>query len=284
MSPARLERWKIRLLPSRANRTPCLEHVTPILEVHFSPRRLDRHFRNLFSIAPCPATWSSALSHRKSTHPEHSAQTMSVAVIQGGGGAIGSHFARHLLKNTNLSIVATSRDPSAAKRAILGEDGKIDGSRLKVLEMDAKHESTIKKAAEDVKKEFGERSLRLLINASGVVSLLPKLTTHGRIGLTKKRRRSSTPTNPSQRSTPSNSSNPSKYASFTTHLLYFARSRLTRVSFVAQHFRPPPHVQALLPSPPEKERPQIFLGQLCFGGSCEGICSTWTRCSSEFDS
>ncbi|GAA6015275.1 hypothetical protein JCM11491_000995 [Sporobolomyces phaffii] len=94
---------------------------------------------------------------------------MSVAVIQGAGGSIGSHFARHLLKNTNLSIVATSRDPSSAKRAILGQDGKIDESRLKVLEMDAKHESTIQKAAEEVKKEFGEKSLRLLINASGVL-------------------------------------------------------------------------------------------------------------------
>ena len=41
---------------------------------------------------------------------------------------------------------------------------------MKVLELDAKHESTIQKAAEEVKKEYGERSLRLLINASGVVS------------------------------------------------------------------------------------------------------------------
>ncbi|GAA5838202.1 hypothetical protein JCM5353_006039 [Sporobolomyces roseus] len=94
---------------------------------------------------------------------------MSVAVIQGAGGSIGSHFARHLLKNTNLSIVATSRDPSAARRAILGEDSKLDDSRLKVLELDAKHESTIQKAAEEVKKEFGNKSLRLLINASGVL-------------------------------------------------------------------------------------------------------------------
>lgn len=95
---------------------------------------------------------------------------MSVAVIQGAGGSIGSHFARHLLKNTNLSIVATSRDPSAAKRAILGEGNDLDESRLKLLELDAKHESTIQKAAEEVKKAYGERSLRLLINASGVVS------------------------------------------------------------------------------------------------------------------
>lgn len=109
---------------------------------------------------------------------------MSVAVIQGAGGSIGSHFARHLLRNTNLSIVATSRDPSAARRAILGEDGKIDDTRLKVLEMDAKHESTIQKAAEEVKKEFGDKSLRLLISASGVVSSSPLSDDAGNIQMT----------------------------------------------------------------------------------------------------
>lgn len=95
----------------------------------------------------------------------------SVAVIQGAGGSLGSHFCRHLLKQSSLSVVATSRDPSAARRAILeGLDGgdKLE-SRLTVLEVDATQEETIKKAAEAVKKEFGEKSLRLLINASGVV-------------------------------------------------------------------------------------------------------------------
>ncbi|CEQ40050.1 SPOSA6832_01621 [Sporobolomyces salmonicolor] len=96
---------------------------------------------------------------------------MSVAVIQGAGGALGSNFARHLLRQTNLSIVATSRDPSAAKRAILeGADGKLDESRLKLVEVDGKIEDTIKRAAREVEQEFGEKSLRLLINASGVGS------------------------------------------------------------------------------------------------------------------
>ncbi|GAA5867137.1 hypothetical protein JCM1840_001495 [Sporobolomyces johnsonii] len=95
---------------------------------------------------------------------------MSVAVIQGAGGALGSNFARHLLRQTNLSIVATSRDPSATKRAILESgDGKLDGSRLKVIEVDGKVEDTIKRAAKEVEQEFGEKSLRLLINASGVL-------------------------------------------------------------------------------------------------------------------
>ncbi|GAA5838760.1 hypothetical protein JCM11251_006729 [Rhodosporidiobolus azoricus] len=95
---------------------------------------------------------------------------MSVAVIQGAGGALGSHFARALLHKTKLSIVATSRDPSAAKRTILeGADGEIDESRLKVVEMDIKEEGSIRKAAEEVKKEHGEKSLRFLLNASGVL-------------------------------------------------------------------------------------------------------------------
>lgn len=96
----------------------------------------------------------------------------SVAVIQGAGGSLGSHFCRHLLKRSSLSVVATSRDPAAARRAILdGLDGT-DGyeSRLKVYEVDARHESTVKQAAQEVEKEFGKKSLRFLINASGVVS------------------------------------------------------------------------------------------------------------------
>ncbi|GAA5877231.1 hypothetical protein JCM8547_006304 [Rhodosporidiobolus lusitaniae] len=95
---------------------------------------------------------------------------MSIAVVQGAGGSIGSHFARALLQRTKLSVVATSRDPSAAKRTILeGADGKIDESRLKVLEVDVREEDTVKKAAEDVKKEYGDKSLRFLINTSGVL-------------------------------------------------------------------------------------------------------------------
>ncbi|BGP18150.1 hypothetical protein JCM10213_007756 [Rhodosporidiobolus nylandii] len=95
----------------------------------------------------------------------------SVAVIQGAGGALGSNFARALLARTNLTVVGTSRDPSAAKRAILeGADGKVDESRLKVLEVDVREESSIKKAAEDVQKEYGEKSLRFLLNASGVLN------------------------------------------------------------------------------------------------------------------
>ncbi|GAA5860637.1 hypothetical protein JCM3774_006236 [Rhodotorula dairenensis] len=95
----------------------------------------------------------------------------SVAVIQGAGGALGSHFCRHLLKRSSLSVVGTSHDPAAARRAILdGLEGAGEfESRLKVYEVDARHEATIKKAAQEVESEFGKKSLRMLINASGVL-------------------------------------------------------------------------------------------------------------------
>jgi len=94
----------------------------------------------------------------------------SVAVIQGAGGSLGSHFARHLLKRTSLSVVGTSRDPAAAKKAILdGAGDGFDPSRLTVLELDVKREDSVAQAASDVEKQFGAKSLRLLINASGVV-------------------------------------------------------------------------------------------------------------------
>lgn len=102
---------------------------------------------------------------------------MSVAVIQGAGGSLGSHFARALLLRSKLQVVATSRDPSAARRTILEglskeEADKVDESRLKVFEVDAREEETVRKAAEEVRKEFGKKSLRFLLNASGVVRFL----------------------------------------------------------------------------------------------------------------
>lgn len=92
----------------------------------------------------------------------------SVAVIQGGGGAIGAQFARTLLRNSSLHVVATSRDTNAAKRLIL-EGGGVDESRLTLLPMDVMDERTIERAAKDVEERYGKASLRMLVNVSGVV-------------------------------------------------------------------------------------------------------------------
>lgn len=100
---------------------------------------------------------------------------MSTAVLQGAGGSLGSHFARHLLGRTSLNVVATSRNPNATRKAILDGQG-LDEQRLTVLEVDVKEERTIEEAAKEVEKRFGGASLRMLLNVSGVVSshiLLP---------------------------------------------------------------------------------------------------------------
>lgn len=94
---------------------------------------------------------------------------MSTAVLQGAGGSLGSHFARHLLGRTSLNVVATSRNPDAARKAILDGQG-LDEKRLTVLKVDVNEERTIEEAAREVEKRFGAASLRLLLNVSGIVS------------------------------------------------------------------------------------------------------------------
>jgi len=94
---------------------------------------------------------------------------MSYAFIQSCSSAVGAHLTRQLLQRTQLSVVGSSRNPKAAREAIL-QGGGVDEARLTVLQMDTLQEETIEKAATDVKERFGDQSLKLLLNASGVVS------------------------------------------------------------------------------------------------------------------
>jgi len=81
---------------------------------------------------------------------------------------IGLQFARHLLHNTSLKVVATSRQPDEARKAILsGLDAKDD--RLTTLELDVLKEDSIASAAQEVSNKYGKNSLRLLINVSGIL-------------------------------------------------------------------------------------------------------------------
>ncbi|EGF99775.1 uncharacterized protein MELLADRAFT_40089 [Melampsora larici-populina 98AG31] len=93
-----------------------------------------------------------------------------IAVIQGSSKGIGLSFARYILKNTDLKVVATSQNPKHAREAILANLKSAD-DRLTTVELDVRREETIEKAAGLVKDRFG-RQLRLLINVSGV--LLPE--------------------------------------------------------------------------------------------------------------
>jgi len=93
---------------------------------------------------------------------------MSVAVIQGSSKGIGLQFARLLLNNTSLKVVAASRKPDEARKAILdGLDGKDD--RLTTLELDVLREDSIANAAKQVSEKYGKNSMRLLINVSGIL-------------------------------------------------------------------------------------------------------------------
>lgn len=94
---------------------------------------------------------------------------MSLAVIQGASGSIGTAIVRDVLARSSLNVVATSRNPEEARERILAGT-KLDSSRLTVLPMDIMEEGTIEKAAKDCKDRWGKGSLRLLINVSGVVS------------------------------------------------------------------------------------------------------------------
>lgn len=93
----------------------------------------------------------------------------STAVIQGAGGSLGTHFARHLLARSALNVVATSRNPKLTRKTIL-EVGGLDGDRLTVLHADVIEERSIEEAASQVKERFGPGSIKLLLNVSGVVS------------------------------------------------------------------------------------------------------------------
>jgi len=96
-----------------------------------------------------------------------------VAVIQGSSRGIGLALARHLLKHTNLVVVATSRTPSEGRAQVLEnlENSEKLSQRLHNLELDVQDEESISQAAGYVKKNLGQ-NLRLLINVSGV--LLPE--------------------------------------------------------------------------------------------------------------
>lgn len=96
----------------------------------------------------------------------------SVAVIQGANGALGRSFVQHLLKSTNLNVVATSRNIDEARSNILSSGDLspgLDESRLTMIEMDLLDESSIAAAAKQVESQFGKASLKLLLNVSGVV-------------------------------------------------------------------------------------------------------------------
>lgn len=108
-----------------------------------------------------------------------------VAVIVGSGRGLGLELSRLYLAQSKLNLVCLSRDAKSAREAILDSSrpaplpangssskssGELDGNRLTTINIDVKNEDSLKKASDQVREQFGDASLRFLINVAGVVS------------------------------------------------------------------------------------------------------------------
>jgi NAD(P)-dependent dehydrogenase (short-subunit alcohol dehydrogenase family) len=123
----------------------------------------------------------------------------SVAVIVGSSKGIGLQLARIYLSQTNMQVVALSRNSKAAKEAILDTSSRIpfvsqanrsvdltseeafkqleakdpsslfNKDRLTAIDVDVIDEESIRKASEQVKSAFGQDSVRLIFNVAGKV-------------------------------------------------------------------------------------------------------------------
>ena len=95
--------------------------------------------------------------------------TMSTVLVQGASRGIGQALVRTLLLRTPYDVIATCRDPETSQSQITST---LDSSllrRLFVYKLDVIRESTIVNCSEQVKKNHGEKPLRLLINSAGIL-------------------------------------------------------------------------------------------------------------------
>jgi NAD(P)-dependent dehydrogenase (short-subunit alcohol dehydrogenase family) len=95
---------------------------------------------------------------------------MSVAVVQGCSGALGSALTRHILKNTSLKVYGlTHRADVENLRERLG--GSNHGDRLTVIEgVDLKGEDGLERASKTINEREG-KNVRLVACLAGIVSL-----------------------------------------------------------------------------------------------------------------
>ncbi|CAG8627650.1 11245_t:CDS:2 [Paraglomus brasilianum] len=94
---------------------------------------------------------------------------MSTVLVQGASRGIGQALVRTLLLRTPYDVIATCRDPETSQSQITST---LDSSllrRLFVYKLDVTRESTIVNCSEQVKKNHGEKPLRLLINSAGIL-------------------------------------------------------------------------------------------------------------------
>ncbi|WWC97042.1 hypothetical protein V866_003919 [Kwoniella sp. B9012] len=100
---------------------------------------------------------------------------MSIAIIQGSSGSLGSALTRYILENTNLSVYALTHRPRSAEGDLSCKllEGDIKGKgkeRLSVVgEVDIRNEDGLARAAEIVRGREGEGRVRLIACMAGML-------------------------------------------------------------------------------------------------------------------
>lgn len=91
-------------------------------------------------------------------------------IIQGASRGIGFAMTKHAYLNSSYNIIATCRQPEQALEKYKQQLGaNFDTDRLQVLPLDITKEDTIQEAAKTISKKHGPRSVRALINCSGIL-------------------------------------------------------------------------------------------------------------------
>ncbi|ORX92445.1 cell-cell signaling protein csgA-like protein [Basidiobolus meristosporus CBS 931.73] len=95
---------------------------------------------------------------------------MSVAVVQGASRGLGLALAKTLLSRTQLSVVATCRQPESSEAAMLRYIGdQTLSKRLTILPLDVTDEATIRAAAKQVQYTYGDKPVKLFLNVAGIL-------------------------------------------------------------------------------------------------------------------
>ncbi|GKZ20135.1 hypothetical protein AbraIFM66951_008397 [Aspergillus brasiliensis] len=99
--------------------------------------------------------------------------TSGFALVTPASKGLGFAFARQLLSNTDLPVLATARRGTGQLRQSLleqlhDETGKAD-ERLRVFEVDVTDEATIHAMTAQIREEFPQASLRIAITVPGVL-------------------------------------------------------------------------------------------------------------------
>ncbi|KAI9140020.1 oxidoreductase [Paraphysoderma sedebokerense] len=108
---------------------------------------------------------------------------MSVAIVTGGGRGLGSALVSTLLQKTSLNVIATARSPDTATTHLNSylRTQKVSPqsiqSRLTVLPLDLSSPGSIVDVSKEIRKRYGEGSVKLLVNNSGMLE--PEKTVKG---------------------------------------------------------------------------------------------------------